>query len=168
MVNSILLRGWLSKESIVMSAAELTALKLAGQNKADLVIDSTEGDAEAAVAFVEFCREIRLDLSIKIYEAKSAAALIAISIDSYREMSRDKELGLHRPDFRVSPTQVDQDGKIDKPILEKFKQYDTMLLASMKRVGLGDSAFTTPLHATDWLCLPAEVCLRLGIVHRLF
>jgi hypothetical protein len=169
MVDSVLLRGWLSKESLTKSFIEvenLTTLKR--RKRVSLIIESCEGDAEAAVDFIRRCKEQNLEYLIKIYEAKSAAALIAISLGDYREMWSKAELALHRPEFRLSPTQISPDGKVDESVLKSFKRYDDLLVQSLKAVGLDRKHLTSKLYATDWLRLSSAECVAWGVVQVLF
>lgn len=174
MINAVLLEGFLSKEKLRMALEEIRAIGEYRDGSLCLIISSAEGDALAAVSFVE---SIKLDtyvhdMIVKIYEANSTAAFIVLALYdhlSFVEMKKDAVLGIHRGEIRLSPTQVSPDGKIDENLATCFRKYDAALVRAIKKTKLAeDEKLVSELYATDWLRLSAEECLKRGIVQRLF
>jgi hypothetical protein len=111
-------------------------------------------------------KSLHLRCKVKIYEASSAAAYIALAIGGEREMAKKATLSLHRGEFILSPTKINPEGKVDESLITEFKKYDMALVETLKSVKLDDR--TDKLYASDWLHLSAEECLMRGIVQRLF
>jgi ATP-dependent protease ClpP protease subunit len=132
-----------------------------------IIIASDGGDAVSAVDFVRELNGLPLEYEIKIYEAISAAAYIALATKSKMiEMSKDATLEIHRGELNVSPTDIDKNGRLDNNLLKNFRKYDTALIELMEKFNLGDR--TDELYASDWLRLSARECLERGIVQKIF
>jgi len=178
MINTVLLEGSLSKEKLERALAEIRDfVKYSESPLADapvlvLVISSNEGDALAAVSFVESILTIpRIEVDIKIYQAISTAAFIVLGLSELQpivEMRKEAVLGIHRGEIRLSPSQVSPDGKIDQSLVEAFESYDDILVEAIKKTKIHGTSNMDTLYATDWLRLSAERCLELGIAQRLF
>lgn len=169
MINSVLLQGFLAKEQLKQSLAEIREISLK-QKTISIVISSNAGDAVYAVEFVEAARGLaHAHYEVKIYEASSTAAYIALALGEEKEMSRNATLKIHRGEMRLSPSQISPEGKIDEDLVNNFKRFDRSLVDVLKKTKLNeDQDLMSRLYATDWLCLSARECFRRGIVQRLF
>lgn len=157
----------MSKNKLNQALEEVNSIHFGSSNKTvSIVISSDGGNAVSAVDFVCRLNGLPLKYEVKIYEASSAAAYIALAIGSELEMSKSATLSIHRGGVTLGPTEIDKEGKVSKPILEGLRKYDTALIETMKNFNFSEC--TDELYATDWLRLPAEECLKRGIVQRLF
>lgn len=172
-INAVLLQGFLSKERLEQAFGEIQEMC---QKKYDivLVVASNGGDTLAAVSFVE---RIKLDsdvqtIEVKIYEASSTAAFIVLALrgcSTKIEMNKNAVFGIHRGEIRLSPSQISLEDVIDKGLADSFRTYDAALVDVLQTTELyKDEKLMAELYATDWLRIPAEECLRRGIVQRLF
>lgn len=173
MINTVLLQGFLSKENLEQSFNEIRDISRQACNLV-LVVDSTEGDALAAVSFVDrikFDSDIQT-VEIKIYKASSTAAFIVLALRDHLtkvEMNKNTVFGIHRGEIRLSPSQISEKNVVDKSLTDSFRRYDTALVDALQTTELyKDEKLMAELYATDWLRLSAQECLRRNIVQKLF
>lgn len=164
MIPVVLLDENLSRARLKRALDEIRTL--AGTNNIAIVIKSTAGDGVAAVDFTEEVHKLGLKLRVKIYEASSAAAYIALALGDDREMRADSTLSIHRGEIHLSPSEISPDNKVNEGLVKSFRRYDIALTTAINAVGLHGRK--DELYATDWLRLSADECLKLGIVKRLF
>jgi hypothetical protein len=172
-INTVLLSGFLTKEKFTRAIEEIRLITIE-RMFVSLIIASDGGDAVPAVNFIETVKSLGR-FEVKIYEASSTAAFIALALGGRRgsgekrEMSKDAILGIHRGEIRLSPSQISPDGKIDEKLTKAFKSYDIALVEILAEAGFNNSKdLMAELYATDWIRLPAEECLKRNIVQRLF
>lgn len=170
MQNAVLLSGQLNRSRLKQAIDEIDHMAINEQYC--LVIDSFGGDMKPTVDFVKYLLDTgkqRLT-NIKIYNAESAAALIALSVSVYREMRKDAKLSIHVGSLILEASGFDSEGKIlSKETINKFRQYRDCLDQILEECKLScDKKLMAELYGSNWLRLSPEECLRRGIVQRLF
>ena len=105
---------------------------------------------------------------VKIYNAQSAAAIIALFVGRYREMAADTAIGLHLPLLTVDPFSVDADNHLTGCSLESCRTTVELVEGVMRRCGLDEPELKSELHQSGWLRLAAAECSKRGLVNRLF
>jgi ATP-dependent protease ClpP protease subunit len=174
MLNTVLLSGHLTEEKLKQAVREIQEREPPRQFS--LIIDSTGGDMKPTLDFVEFLwasggPKGKLIAGVKIYNAESAAAFIALSVPTYREMRRGTGLGIHRGAVVLEASEFDlEGGKVSNTeTIDRFKKHDAYLKKILDQCGLStDSKSMAELYGSNWLRLSAKECLERGIVTRLF
>ena len=173
MLNTILLVSLLTDDRLKQAAREIQERE--APRSFSLIIDSPGGDMKATIDFVVFLwnaggPESQLISGIKIYNADSAAAFIALAIPTYREMRKGATLGIHRGSVILEASEFDADtGVINQETLDRFKQHDAYLKRILDENGLlKDKKLMAELYGSGWLHLSADECLKRGIVKKLF
>jgi len=138
-----------------------------------LVIDSDGGNLSPAMDFVSYMKTLEgvgLHISVHIYNAKSMAAVIALSLGSNRRMSKTGSLELHRGSLTLEASDFDlETGKISSRVLSQFKMYDILLQRILIEYGISkEPKMMAELHGSGWLKLSPEKCLEFGLVQELF
>ncbi len=94
----ILLTGTLTRRSLERAREEIERCSICGQPVV-LVINSDGGTLDATLEFISWIANEKathhLAISVKIYTASSAAAMIALAISDNRSIARDGEFRLH-------------------------------------------------------------------------
>lgn len=173
MVNPVLLSRHLNEERLSQAREEIRALE--PKSEFSLVIDSEGGDMKPALDFVDFLWNIRgLYLGgVKIYNAESAAAFIALAAGTYTEMRKGAILSIHRGSVILEAADFDfESGKVvNRETIERFKKHERYLKQILESEDLkltSDKKAMAKLHGSGWLRLTAEECLERRIVKRLF
>ena len=107
---------------------------------------------------------------VKIYEAHSAAALLAFSSGRMHELSRQAKVGFHLGKITVQVDNLEHfelDGRVSPQIMDGWRKYESMVWNLAKRLGF-DAKLNTERFASGRVELTAEECLRRGFVERLF
>ena len=105
MIQSVLISGELNDARLARALGELADLSSASKpaRQPVIVIDSNGGDIRALHDFLDCIFEDQLtravveSAAVKIYNAQSAAAVIALSFGCRREMSASTCIGFHLP-----------------------------------------------------------------------
>lgn len=168
MIPCILLSGYLNEARLSQAFTELNrtwALK-----ERFLVIESNGGDIIPALDFVRKVREIDFQgcFGVKIYQAASAAAFVALSLGDHREIKYDSSLELHRGRLQLEAADFLHDGRVPETFLGPFQAYTCALDDLVERKGLVDIMLLGEFHGTGWLKLSAEQCLEFGLVQVIF
>ena len=175
MANAVLLKGFLDREKIYAAVRDISLCLTMGEQEVILVIDSDGGNISPAVDFISFMEKSEKHglsrLGVKIYNAKSMAALIAIAVTlpEYREMSEKTILEFHRGTLQLEASDFDlKTGQISPEILEQFVTYNDILRASLGSRISDNQKLMAEFYASNWLRLSAERCLELGLVGKIF
>lgn len=174
MIQSVLISGKLDDARLCRALGELADLGALPTEicKLVIVIDSNGGGVTALHSFVESIsddprtRAAVEKADVKIYNAQSAAVLVALTFGSHREMVRGSELGIHLPNIFLSIGDVDRDNRISPSLLGDCRTTIEMVEALIDRYGLHDRK--SEIYTSGWLRVTAQECLRRGLVHGLF
>lgn len=178
-IGTLLISGLLTEELLDRVLWELRDL-VAESRTQDIVflIDSPGGSSAAVVSFLEMVKQNKTLHSIveranvKIYEAHSAAALLAFSLGSRRELYRNSKVGFHLGAARIqlgNPDHVDLEGRVSPEIMENWQKYQSMVVDVFKRLELiRDPRLNAELFAGGHAEAAPEQLLRCGAVSRLF
>lgn len=177
MIRSILILGHIGAallDRVLEEVLEVGSDVTAGQ-KLVIVIESNGGDASSLFAFLEIAlqdewtRKLLGEADVKIYRADSAAANLALSLGSWREMPTGSQMVFHLPLITVQFWEVNKENRrLDPSILDEAQRNEAFLEALMARCGLNEVALKEKLHQVGSFSLTAEECLARGIVHGLF
>lgn len=169
MITSVLLRGYLSKKEFEEAFQEIDRFDLFDdEGECILVVDSDGGDFQPAMEFVGKVRELGTRVLVKVYNAQSAAAFVALSLKHYAEMKGGTVMGFHRGFFKLEAPDISYDGKVPEPKLLALREYNAELEGILSKCGVKDPKLLAELYGRGWLNLSAELCLELGLVNRLF
>ena len=176
MIHSVLISGALDEERLYRVLGELADLGTAQTADLELVlvIDSDGGNCGSLRSFLECAtaddrtRAALANAGVKIYNAQSAAAVIALSFGRYREVAPETAIGLHLPLLPVDMSFVDADDRLVEFKFESCRKTVEIVEEVMRRFGLDEPKLKAELHESGWLRLPAQECLKRGIVHRVF
>ena len=177
MIRSLLISGFLDHARLARVMGEILDIGAAiGPNaRLAIVFESEGGSLPALLAFMECIlgdeptRDLVQRADVKIYEAYSAAALLAFWMGSRREMAAGTTVGFHLPLLTLKSWQVDREGRrIAADIVSQCRRYETLLADVMKQRGLGDASLAAELYGSGWLYLSAEDAFRRGLVDRIF
>ena len=174
MLNTVLLSGHLTEEKLKLVAQEIKEREPPRQFS--LIIDSQGGDMKPTLDFVEFLwknggSDNHFLSGVKIYNAESAAAFIALAVPIYREMRISAVLGIHRGSVILEASDFNlQNGQVEnQETLNRFEKYSTYLKCALDQGNLSsDPKLMAELYGSNWLRLSAEECLKRGIVQKLF
>lgn len=166
-INTVLLYGHLSEKELEDAASEIRDL----EGEYSLVIESKSGDIEPAMDFMEslWAGGGRNLAGVKIYNAQSVAALIALCVQTYREISRGAILRIEQASTVIEAIDVDlENGTLDQEVLGTFRKYDTYLRNVLESCRLYENRFYVNKLEAGFLELNARQCLDLGLVKRIF
>ena len=175
MANAVLLKGSLNREKINEAIRDISRCLMVGHQEVILVMDSDGGNISPAINFIEYIEKAESHglstLRVRIYNAKSMAALIAVAVTlpEYREISRETILEFHRGTLQLEAPDFDhKTGQISPEILEQFVTYNDILRASLGSKISDNQKLMAEFYASNWLKLSAERCLELGLVGKIF
>ena len=176
MIQSVLISGELDDARLARALGELADLNGVSTSalKTVIVVDSDGGNSTALHAFLEAmledrrARAVAESAEVKIYNAQSAGAVVALVLGCYREMAESACIGLHLPLVTVGLGDVDIDGRMTTRILEGCRKTEDLLEELMQRYGLDEPRMKADLYSSGSLRLTAEECLRRGLVKQLF
>ena len=121
------------------------------------------------VLLEERTRALVEQAEVKIYEAHSAAALLAFALGSWREIAAGTNIGFHLGEVTLPFWKIDRDDRrITEKILKNHRDGETLLRQLMERYGLNEPKLYTELYRSGWLYLTADECLRRGLVQGVF
>lgn len=131
-----------------------------------LVINSQGGNGMKALEFIDKISSAGINISAKIYQAASAAALIALSAKN-REIVANGLFVIHLGSVEVESCDIDENGQVPKNYKDAADKLKSETLMLAKRAGLPmPSHYLDKLLAHNRLTLTAEECLKLGLVER--
>ena len=173
-INAVLISGEIDRDRMYRALGELAeiAAKEAQSRKPVVVVDSMGGHIEPTCGFLDSVLEdiqTRRSLEqadVKIYNAQSAAAVIALSIGRRRTMAAGTELVVHLPLATVQFDGAGMDGRLYRP--EGPAHWVERTLGLMSRYGLDGPAQRSQLFSAGWLRLSADECHERGLVSELF
>lgn len=176
MIHSVLVSGDLDDERLYRILGELAGLAMAATPDPELVlvIESNGGSCLSLRSFLECVnaddrtRKALARGGVKIYNAQSAAAVIALSFGRHREMVAGSQIGLHLPLLPVDLIDVDKDNRLVGIPFENCRKTVEVVEEVMERFGLDEPKPQSEIHESGWLRLPALECLKRGVVHRIF
>jgi len=177
MIRSILISGFLNDARLARVMGEILDIgaAMAPTERLVIVFDSEGGSLPALLVFMECViedkptRDLIQRADVKIYEAHSAAALLAFWMGSRREMASGTRIGFHLPLLTLKSWQVDRAGRRIAPdIVKQCQQYETFLADVMKQHGLDGPSLVAELYGSGWLYLSAEDAFGRGLVHEIF
>ena len=174
MATAVLLKGFLDRESIDEASREISVYLAEGEKELILVIDSDGGNISPAIDFIkdlEKAEKSGILIRVRIYNAKSMAALIAIAVScrEYREVSKEAVIEFHRGTLQLEASDFDlKTGRIHPEILEQFVTYNGILRASLGSKISDNQKLMAEFYASNWLRLSAEKCLELGLADKIF
>ena len=140
------------------------------------LFESPGGSLSAVLTFLDavmqdhHLRRVVERAQVKIYEAHSAAALLAFSLGRMHELSRQTKVGFHLGKITVQVDNLEHfelDGRVSPQIMDGWRKYESMVWNLAKRLGF-DAKLNTERFASGRVELTAEKCLRRSFVERLF
>lgn len=177
MIRSVMMSGSLNQARLACALGEIIDIgaTIAPDQRLAVVFESDGGDVGALLDFLDcvwpddHTRALLEQAEVKIYKADSAAAFLAFSIGSRREMAADSSISFHLPQLDLQIGDVDPEGRIwVRRIAEGCQKYETLLAQLMQRYQLSDPELKAELYSSGWLKLSAPECLKRGLVHELF
>lgn len=169
MVYAVLLAGELTAGVLARAEREIRN-KPPGEPYC-LVVKSPGGALGPSVNFAQFLMgEGGRDLTnVKIYEASSAAALIALAAVAPRSMPVVGEIAIHRGCFEhLEATAIDfETGQVSGALLEQLRQYESLQRRVLGKCGELEDLMLQ-LNELGWVRLAAKECLDRGLVQELF
>ena len=159
----VLLSGRLTRKRIDGVKREIAAYRKTHDSPIVLVIASDGGVVGATLEFIEWLENTQTRFTAKIYQAESAAALIAMAAEE-RQMVQKGILSVHLGSITVETSDV-PDGRICGKVLADAKKLRARTFALMKKSGFPEQGkIIDKLLAQNRLTLSAEECQELGIV----
>ena len=177
MIRSILISGYLDDARLARALGEILDIgaATAANRKLVVIFESEGGSLSALLDFLECVladeptRALIEGADVKIYQAFSAAALLAFWMGGRREMAAGTRIGFHLPMLTLKSWEVDREGRrIADRIVKRCQRYEALLAQLMKRRGLDDPKFNAELYGSGWLYFSAEEALGRGLVHEIF
>jgi hypothetical protein len=177
MIRTVLISGRITKAQLERRLQEVREIctHSSADQKLVFVFDSPGGDGFASRTFVESLlhddstRYFVERAEVKIYCAYSAAAYLAFSVGSLREIEAEGKIGFHMGELNVDFWEIDKEGRLSTPLLEKYRLFHEALLKLLATLRLAsDPKLNAELWASGWLYLTAEECLERRLVHGLF
>ena len=179
MVTPVLMSGALNKKRLDRALVEIGRIAAEAPTNGDLVllVDSSEGDAAAALHFLRSLRgddptsSVAARARVKIYNAHGVAALLAFTLGCEREMSATSEVIFDVGERKVQIGKAGECGldlRLYTDFVEEWREYYSTLTRLMQRLGLFDDLYETFVAWEFKLHLSGKECLRRGLVRRLF
>jgi hypothetical protein len=177
MIRSLLISGYLDDARLARVLGEILDIGAAAEPDRKLVVvfESGGGSLPALLAFLECAlddeptRALIESAEVKIYQAFSAAALLAFRMGGRREMAAGTKIGFHLPLLTLQSWQVDREGRrIAADVVEQCRRYEMLLADLMRRLGLNEPRLNAELYSSGWLYVSAEDALGRGLVHEIF
>lgn len=176
LIDSILISGDLDDDRLYRVLGELADWAAAPRSERELVlvIESDGGNSHSLRNFLKCAlgddrtRTALANADVKIYNAQSAAAMIALSFGRYRETAAGTAIVLHFPVLPVDMSFVDADDRLVEFKFESCRKSLEAVEAVMRRFGLDEPKLKSELHESGYLRLPVEECLKRGIAHGVF
>jgi hypothetical protein len=173
-IQAVLISGEIDEARMYRALGELADISAARSPSQSpvVVVDSDGGSAEKTYAFLEHifedatARSAAEQADVKIYNAQSGAAIVALSIGQRRVMAAGTYLGFHLPVMTVRWDEVGGDGRMCRA--ETGARYVERTLALMNRYGLDSPEQRSQILSTGWLRLSADECRKRGLVGALF
>lgn len=172
-INAVLISGEIDRERMYRAIGEIADIAVeAPSRKPVVVVDSDGGNAGSMYGFLDCILEDNPTqrsfehAEVKIYNAQSAAAIIALSIGRRRTMAARTQLGIHLPLTTVDFDGAGMDGRLFRP--EGTAHAVERILGLMSRYGLDGPEQRSQIFSTGWLRLSAEECHERGLVSELF
>lgn len=174
-IRTVLISGLLTREVLTRILLEMRDLAASSDEEVIFLVDSSEGEMFAIDSFLESVqqesglRRIAERASVKIYKAQAGAALLAFSLGCRHELARDTKVAFTLGSLTIqsgNPDHVDSDWRISSQLMTPWLKHRSMVYELVERRGLSD--LTTMLLAAGRIELPAEECLKRGLVARLF
>jgi len=173
MTSVVLLNGYLTRKSLEETWREIAnySASLNGDDREIcLVISSDGGYSRATLGFVEKmtrAKENGLRFSAKIYCARSAAALIALTARR-REIVKGGILEIHLGTVTIESCDINEEGRIPRRIALEARKAREETLRLLEQCGFPtNNSKMSRLLAANHLLLTAEECLTLGIAERI-
>jgi ATP-dependent protease ClpP protease subunit len=177
MIRSLLISGYLDDARLARVLGEILDIGAAAEPDRKLVVvfESEGGSLPALLAFMECVledaptRALVESADVKIYQAFSAAALLAFWMGGRREMAAGTRVGFHLPLLTLKSWQVDREGRrIAANIVEQCRRYEMLLTDLMTRLELDEPKLNAELYSSGWLYVSAEDALGRGLVQEIF
>jgi len=173
MTNCVLICGALDEASLKRAEGELFGSVAAGARELTLVIDSGGGLCAFGLEFIEalrLCEAEGVEISARIYDALSMAALIALAVHGPRVLASDGRLGFHRSRILVNAYDFDSDsGLLCERLRDQTDKYANHLNKVLAQYGFADDTeMMTTLRETNWLTFGAPAALKYGMVREIF
>jgi hypothetical protein len=180
-IRTVLISGLLIKERLDRALGEFrrVAADTSETDNLVIIVSSTAGNSIATLHFIEevlgdermSCLAERAE--VKIYEAQSVATLLAFAFGATRELSAAGKIGFDLGERMVqvgNPDDYDQDGCLTPQFTQRWQAYKDAVLNLLHRLGLdADPDLQMKFWAAEGrLDLPAQECLRRGIISRVF
>ena len=177
-MNAVLINGDITAKSLEVAKGEIVGLNRRGEPFV-LVInsfgkhDGAGGHMKGSIDFVDFIKtdeNLRGLKGVKMYEAHSTAAFIALSLDVPKELRSNSRLRIHVGDIgKVEFISLTPEGKIKEEQFEELSAYYARTMELIDRLeALTTEEIQGTLSKEGSVFLNAEECLRRGLVHRLF
>lgn len=167
-INSVLVEGHLTDSLLEETCREIGDVARAGMKSCTLIVKSHGGDMVPAMKFVAAARALPLEFDVKVYNAQSAAAFVALSLRHCAEMKRGTVMGFHRGYLKVEEPDISTSREVPKAMYEALLEYNGELDALLERNGVSDPKLLAQFYGGGWMMLSADECLKYGIVQRLF
>lgn len=170
----ITLQGWIDDPATKRVIDQIRiGIESDGIKMVEIEIDSEGGETVPALELISNINELRqsgLRVIIVVKDAKSCAALIALSTADVLKMHGCGTISIHRGTINsLEATDFNPyTGLINQDVLKIFTEYSKKLLMILEIWGLTKrKKLMSTLYATNWLVLDAETCLQLGIVSEI-
>ncbi|OHA20474.1 MAG: hypothetical protein A2836_02785 [Candidatus Taylorbacteria bacterium RIFCSPHIGHO2_01_FULL_45_63] len=132
-----------------------------------LVIASEGGRAKKTIELIEKIKRDNIYLTAKIYQAESAAALLALAATE-REIVQHGVFSIHLGAVTIESCDLAGRGKIPRARLSELKTVRQTAFDLLKLSGFPERGpFMDSLIARNRLALNPEECLELGLVQRI-
>jgi len=171
----VLMVGEVNRKS---SAQVMSEIANSDHHRVTLVIKSDGGEIDSALELIRKINHWRNDVTIQravsvhIYEAKSVAAVIALSIAEPEDIAIHTEgtIAFHRGTLILEYSDYDlETGVIRTEVLDVMKTYREMLWNILERHSLDkDSNLMAEFFGSNWLRFDAKACLAHGLAGTIF
>ncbi len=166
----IMLLGDLTKTSLENVWREVERYNELTKNTDEitLVLASGGGNAIKTLEFLARIEKTRFRFSAKIYQAESAAALIALTAKK-REIVRGGIFKISLGWVEIETCDIlDPEGQVPRRILLQAKQLRKKTFELLRSCGFPENGtLMQQLITRNHLALTADECLKLGIVERI-
>jgi hypothetical protein len=171
-MRQVLLNGYLDSIRLKRAQNKIEKVFREGKGVVVLVVESDGGDVPRTIDFISRLKTLEekgAKVVLKVKIARSAAALLVLSVGSLRLMDRTGSIHLHRGSLLLEAADFNHEtGQISEEILCSVKQYDILLKNILEKYGLAkNERMMAELYGSGWLSLRANTCHRSGLVDRL-